>query len=306
MLATPGALPNGPEWVYEVKWDGMRLLADIADGGVRLTSRTGRNVTDDFPELSGLSTLVPDAVLDGEVVLLDDGVPSFAALADRMHGPVTAVRADARPVVFMVFDILRLYGVPLLERPLGERRATLERLALDGVPAAELSPLYTDGDALLAATAQRGMEGIVAKLLDAPYRPGQRSPSWVKVTHRRSQSCLVAGWKPERTSPSRIGALLLGVPGPHDALQFVGRVGSGLAADAVQRVLRGLLDERSVILQPFPTPLPRADAMGTHWCRPELVVEVAHLGWTAAGRLRQPVFRGIREDVDPAEIDPRR
>ncbi|MHA6792096.1 non-homologous end-joining DNA ligase [Pseudonocardia bannensis] len=306
MLATPGALPSGPEWVFEVKWDGMRLLADIADGGVRLTSRTGRDVTDNFPELSGLSILVADAVLDGEVVLLDDGIPSFAALADRMHGPVAAVRAEARPVAFMVFDILRLYGVSLLERPFGERRATLERLALHAVPTAELSPLYTDGAALLAATAQRGMEGIVAKRRDAPYRPGQRSPSWVKVTHRRSQSCLVVGWKPERTNPSRIGALLLGVPGPHAVLQYAGRVGSGLAADGVQRVLRERLDERSAILQPFARPLSRADATGARWCRPGLVVEVSHVGWTAAGRLRHPVFRGIRDDVDPTGITPQR
>src|SRR3954463_7644706 len=100
MLATPGALPTGSGWLYEVKWDGMRLLADVVDGRVRLLSRSGRDVTGNFPELAALDEVAPDLLLDGEVVLLNGGVPSFAALADRMHGPVNAARAFARPVTF--------------------------------------------------------------------------------------------------------------------------------------------------------------------------------------------------------------
>ncbi|WP_211177180.1 non-homologous end-joining DNA ligase [Pseudonocardia acidicola] len=302
MLATPGALPRGPEWVYEVKWDGMRLLAEVADRRARLVSRSERDVTGNFPELAGLPTVVPDALFDGEVVLLDDGVPSFAALADRMHGPVSVARAQARPVVFMVFDILRLYGVPLLDRPLGERRATLERLDFRSVPAVQLSPLYTDGAALLEATAQRGMEGVVAKHRDAPYRPGRRSSGWVKVAHRLSQTCLVLGWRPERVGDSRVGALLLGVPDADGALRYAGRVGSGLASDTVQRVLREVLDGLPSTDSPVDGQVPRVDAAGARWCEPALVVEVVHLGWTDGGRLRQPVFRGVRADVDPAEI----
>src|ERR1700754_3704001 len=207
MLATPGALPDGPDWLFEVKWDGMRLLADVSEGQVRLSSRSERDVTANFPELAGLTELAPDVLLDGEVVLLERGVPSFAALADRMHGPVSPRAALSRPVTFMVFDVLRLYGVPLLDRPFEERRGTLERLDLAAVPTLSLSPTYTDGPALMEATRQRGMEGIVAKRRDGVYRPGRRSPSWTKVTHRHTQACLVGGWRPEHGSTTRIGAL---------------------------------------------------------------------------------------------------
>lgn len=300
MLATPGALPSGPEWLYEVKWDGMRLLADVVDSRLTLRSRSGRDVTTHFPELADVLALAPDVLLDGEVVLLDDGVPSFAALADRMHRVVDERSARNRPVTFMVFDVLRLYGVSLLGRPFHERRATLERLDSAGLSTVSLSPTYTDGPALLAATGQRGMEGVVAKRRDALYRPGKRSPGWVKVTHRRTQACLVGGWREERTSASRVGALLLGVLS-RDGLTFAGRVGSGLAGDAMQRTL----DERLAVVaapsSPFVEKVPRPDAVGAHWCEPAVVVEVDHLGWTEAGRLRQPVFRRIRDDLDPAD-----
>lgn len=304
MLATPGALPDGPEWLFEVKWDGMRLLADVVDGGLSLASRSGRDVTANFPELAELARLAPDVLLDGEVVLLDGGIPSFAALADRMHAAVGQGAALARPVTFMVFDVLRLYGVPLLDRPLHERRATLERLDTASVPAVALSPTYTDGRALLAATGQRGMEGVVAKRRDGVYRPGHRSPGWVKVTHRRTQVCLVGGWRPEGAgtagvADSRIGALLLGVPDA-DGLRYAGRVGAGLTAAAAQRVLRQRLVPSD--RPPFAGRVPRPDATGARWCEPLTVVEVAHLGWTEAGRLRQPVFRGVRDDLDPGQV----
>jgi bifunctional non-homologous end joining protein LigD len=184
MLATPGTLPDGPEWMFEVRWDGLRLLADVVDGRLRLTDADGHDVTGAFPELFDVTRLAPDVLLDGAVVLLADGVPSAAALAERMHGPSDPVTARARPVTFMVSDVLRLYGVPLLDRPLEERRATLERLSVgtSGLPALALSPVYTDGLALLAATAQRGMEGVIAKRRDSVYRPGRRSPAWVDVT----------------------------------------------------------------------------------------------------------------------------
>ncbi|MFC5994619.1 non-homologous end-joining DNA ligase [Pseudonocardia hispaniensis] len=302
MLATPGSLPSGPGWVYEVKWDGMRLLAEVADGRLRLVSRSGREMTGNFPELTGLTRVAPDLLVDGEVVLLDSGVPSFGALADRIHKPVSAARARARPVTFMMFDVLRLYGVWLFDRPLDERRATLERLDLTPVPAVALSPVYTDGAALLAATSSRGMEGVIAKRLDSPYRPGRRSPSWVKVTQRHTQSCLVGGWRPERRDLARIGALLLGVPGADGRLRYAGRVGSGLAGDAVQRVLVDVLAELAVVDQPFLVRPPRADAAGARWCEPLVVVEVAHLGWTDGDRLRQPVLRGVRDDVEPGEV----
>jgi bifunctional non-homologous end joining protein LigD len=299
MLATPGALPDGPEWLFEVKWDGMRLLADVVDGSVRLTSRTERDVSANFPELNELVRLAPDVLLDGEVVLLEHGIPSFAALADRMGSPVDPRTAAARPVTLMVFDVLRLYGVSLVDRPLQERRATLERLDLDAVPNLSLSPGYVDGNALLEATRQRGMEGVLAKRRDSVYRPGRRSPSWVKIAHQHTQVCLVGGWRPERSGANRIGALLLGVP-DGTGLRYVGKVGAGLTGATAQRVLNGRLVPAE--LPPFSERVPRPDGVGARWCEPSTVVEVAHLGWTDNGRLRQPVYRGVREDLDPEQV----
>jgi bifunctional non-homologous end joining protein LigD len=299
MLATPGGIPDGPEWLFEVKWDGMRLLADVVDGRLRLTSRTERDVTANFPELSGLTRLAPDVLLDGEVVLLEHGIPSFAALADRMHSPVDPRTAQGRPVTFMVFDVLRLYGVSLVDRPLEDRRATLERLDLPAVPNLSLSPGYTDGAALLAATRQRGMEGVVAKRRNSRYQPGRRSSNWIKTAHQHTQVCLVGGWRPERSSAGRIGALLLGLPDA-DGLRYVGKVGAGLTGASAQRVLNGRLvpAERA----PFRERVPRPDGVGARWCAPLTVVEVAHLGWTDGGRLRQPVYRGVRDDLEPDQV----
>jgi bifunctional non-homologous end joining protein LigD len=303
MLATPGDLPDGPDWLYEVKWDGMRLLADVVDGVLTLRSRSGRDVTPNFPELAGLVDLAPDVLLDGEVVLLERGVPSFRALGDRMHSVVEERTALARPVTYMVFDILRLYGVPLLDRTFDERRATLERLNLTEHLA--LSPTYSDGRALFDATAQRGIEGVVAKRRDGLYRPGRRSEAWVKVTHRQTQACVVGGWRPEkagtsRVSGSRIGSLLLGVPDADGVLRYAGRVGSGLASEAAQRALRARLVDAGA--PPFAQRPPRPDALGARWCEPSTVVEVVHKGWTEGGRLRQPVYRGIRDDLDVDQV----
>lgn len=302
MLATHADLPDGPNWSFEVKWDGMRLLADVEDGRLRLSTRTERDVTSHFPELAGVAGLAPDVLLDGEVVVLADGVPSFAALGERIHGPLDPAAARLRPVTLMVFDVLRLYGVSLLDRTLDDRRATLERLDVAGLPAVALSPTYSDGAALLAAIGQRGMEGVVAKRRDSPYRPGQRSPAWVKVTRRRSQTALVAGWRPERGGSARVGALLLAVPDGAGVLRYAGRVGSGLAGERTQRLLVERLAAVATDAAPFADRVPRADAADARWCAPVLVVEVEHLGWTAGRRLRQPVFRGLRADVEPAAV----
>ncbi|MGQ0480717.1 MAG: non-homologous end-joining DNA ligase [Pseudonocardia sp.] len=304
MLATAGPLPVGERWCYEVKWDGMRLGADVTDGRVRLSSRTGRDMTRHFPELAGLGGVAADVELDGEVVLLADGSPSFAALSERFHRVPTPEQVATRPVTLMVFDVLRLYGVSLLDRPLEERRATLERLELGGVPNVRLSPVYDNGPALFSATAERGLEGVVAKRRDSPYRPGRRSPDWVKVAHRQADDCLIGGWRPERAHPSRIGALLLGTRGADGRLRFAGRVGSGVAGDSTQRMLRELLAAVAADGSPFAEPLPREDAVDARWCAPRLIAQISHVGWTDGGRLRHPVFAGLRGDTAPAPLPP--
>jgi bifunctional non-homologous end joining protein LigD len=303
MLATPGPQPIDGDWLHEVKWDGMRVLADVTAAGLRLVSRSGRDVTVSFPELTAVTAGVKDALIDGEIIALREGVPSFAALADRMH--VSDARraqelSQVQPVTLMVFDLLRLYGVDLMQRPLVERRTSLERLSLPE-STWRSSPVYDDGPALLAATLDRGLEGVVAKRRRSTYQPGRRSPDWVKTAHRLHQVCLVGGWRPQIGSPQDIGALLLGMPDGAGGLSFAGRVGSGISRAANENLKR-LLAPLRLARPPFSTDVPRLDAAGASWCEPAVVVEVRHLGWTTGDRLRQPVFRGVRTDLDPSEV----
>jgi bifunctional non-homologous end joining protein LigD len=281
----------------------MRVLADVTASGLRLLSRSGRDVTVSFPELVPVTAGVKDALIDGEIIALRAGIPSFAALADRMH--VSDARraeelAQSQPVTVMAFDVLRLYGVDLLERPLVERRTSLDRLSLPE-STWRSSPVYDDGPALLAATLDQGLEGVVAKRRRSIYQPGRRSTDWIKTAHRFHQVCLVGGWRPEIGSPEEIGALLLGMPDGSGGLAFAGRVGSGISR-SIGQDLKRLLGPLRLPRAPFSTEVPRLDAAGASWCEPTVVVEVRHLGWTTGDRLRQPVFRGVRSDLDPAEV----
>ncbi|HWS58960.1 MAG TPA: DNA ligase, partial [Actinotalea sp.] len=201
MLATRAAdvvhLPRGPQWSYELKWDGVRALADTTSGGLRLRTRRGRDTTAAYPELAGLGGL-QGAVLDGEIVVMSGGVPSFEALAERMHvrDPArAALLARASPVTYVVFDVLRLYGVDLTGRPLDERRSVLDRLVLP--ERTIVSPVYPDADELWQVTLEHGLEGVLAKRRTSTYQPGRRSPDWVKAAHRTSRVAAVVGWRPE-------------------------------------------------------------------------------------------------------------
>jgi bifunctional non-homologous end joining protein LigD len=306
LASTTASIPTGDQWVHEVKWDGMRVLADVTAGRLRLTSRTERDVTVAFPELLGLADQYEDLLLDGEVVVLEGGLPSFAALAERFH--VTDARkaarlAAAKPVTYMAFDLLRLYGVDLTPRSWSDRRATLDRLEL-ATARWQTPPTFTDGATLFAATREQGLEGVVSKRKDSPYRPGQRSPYWLKSPHRHAVSVVIGGWRPESTDPSgrRLGAVLVGLPGP-EGLRFAGRVGAGLAGAAGTALLRrlgGLVVEES----PFAVPVPTVDALGARWVRPVLVADVESLGLGSGGRLRQPAWKGLRTDLTPEELEP--
>ncbi len=309
MLATRSTtVPTGPGWVHEVKWDGMRVLVTVAGGRVRLTSRNENDVTVSFPEVAGLGApagsggLGHEAVLDGEVVALSDGIPTFGALADRMH--VTNARraqelSRTNPVTLVVFDVLVLDGRDLTSRPLSERRAILTGLPLDG-PHWRLSPQYDDGPALLGATAAQGLEGMVSKRLSSTYQPGRRSPDWLKFPNRPSGSYVVGGWRHEVDSPTRLGAVLVGTPSGA-GLTYQGRVGSGIAGKAGPR-LKALLDPLRVDTSPFGDDVPAVDAKGTVWVRPEVVVDVASLGFTPQGRLRQPAYLGVRTDLTVSDL----
>jgi bifunctional non-homologous end joining protein LigD len=303
MLATKGThVPVGGEWLHEVKWDGIRVIVEVRKGAVRLWSRNENDVTVAYPELQGLAGLGHHALLDGEVVALLDGVPRFAAIADRMHvrNPRRAEQlATSNPVTLLVFDLLEVDGEDLMRQPLTQRRARLDALAVEG-PSWQVPATYDDGSMLLDATGRQGLEGMVSKRRASLYVPGRRSEDWLKFPHRPTASYVVGGWRLETDSASRLGAVLVGVPTAR-GLSYRGRVGSGIAGRVGQQlvdVLAPLTTERS----PFCDEVPRVDAKGTTWVRPEVVVEVASLGMTPGLRLRQPSYLGVRADLTPDDV----
>jgi len=312
MLATRGPVlpggqarvPAGDEWAHEVKWDGMRLLLEIGSGQICALSRSGNDVTAAFPELAGLAALGPGMILDGEAVALVDGRPSFGALAERIHvrGARKVERLAAMaPVTFVAFDLLRYDDQNVLDESWTRRRALLESLDIDPA-AAILSSVHADGASLLEAVRAQGLEGIVSKRRDSRYRPGVRSRDWLKFPIRPNGSFVVGGYRHETETDRRIGALLVGEPGP-EGLIFRGRVGSGVAGRAGARLLEMLapLQRES---SPFAGELPRADVEGTFWVEPVLVVDVEYLVLTRDGRLRQPAYRGVRADLGPTDLTP--
>jgi bifunctional non-homologous end joining protein LigD len=316
MMASPGPLPDDEDgWAYEMKWDGVRAIAYIDDGGLRLQSRTGRDVTHTYPELGGLAAAValPPAVLDGEIVAFGGAQwPSFEALQPRMNisSPAQAQQLAAQiPVSYLVFDLLCLDGQLLLELPYARRRALLEDLNLNG-PRWQTPPSFTDvtGADLLAMSQQQGLEGLLAKRLESRYEPGRRAASWRKIKNVRRQEAVVGGWKPGQGGRAgQIGSLLIGVYGP-EGLAYAGHVGTGLTGQTLR-----MLGEKLAPLRrdtpPFQTQIPPEHARGAIWVQPRLVVEVAFTEWTNAGRMRAPAYKGLRTDKDPAEVirepDPR-
>jgi bifunctional non-homologous end joining protein LigD len=308
MLAGPGTLPRDEAgWAYEMKWDGVRALAYIDGGRLRLQSRTGRDITHAYPELGGLAAAAGTqrAVLDGEIVAFGGAQwPSFEALQPRMNisSAAQAQQLAAHiPVTYLAFDLLCLDGQPLLELPYRDRRALLEGLNLDG-PRWQTPPSFTDvaGADLLAVSRQNGLEGVVAKRLASRYEPGRRPASWRKIKNVRRQEAVVGGWKPgERGRAGQIGSLLIGVYA--DGLAYAGHVGSGLTQAALQLLAEKLAPLRRDT-SPFDTKIPPEHARGAIWVQPRLVVEVAFTEWTTAGRMRAPVYKGLRTDKDPAEV----
>jgi len=301
MLATRGShVPAGGEWQHEVKWDGMRVLVDVRRGAARIYSRNENDATVSFPELAGLP--IDDALLDGEVVAFADGLPSFGALAERMHvsrADRARSLAERIPVTLLVFDVLRAGGRDLLDQPLSVRREILEGLDVND-DRWQTPPVYADGQMLFDATYQQALEGIVSKRLTSRYRPGLRTKDWLKFAHRRRESYVVGGWRPETDSLDRLGAVLVGQP-TQDGLRYCGKVGSGIAgrkAIALREVLAGLGRGTS----PFADAVPRVDAVGTTWVEPVLVVDIESLGPSAQGRIRQPSYVGTRTDLTPEDL----
>ena len=302
MLARTGPLPREDgRWAYEIKWDGVRAIGYVEGGRLRLASRNGRDITPRYPELRELGRALGarEAVLDGEVVAFGpDGRPSFQKLQSRMHlTSDSVVRRLARtdPVTYVVFDVLFLDGHSLCAEPYERRREVLASLELAG-PAWQAPAHHVgDGAALLEATRAQGLEGIIAKRLDCPYTPGRRSPGWVKVKNYRRTDVVIGGWLPgEGNRSGRMGALVVGYL-EGDELRYAGRVGTGFDARELERI-GALLAERERPTSPFAG---RQPPKAARFVEPDLVCTVEYSEWTQTGTLRQPSYKGLRDDVGP-------
>jgi bifunctional non-homologous end joining protein LigD len=314
MLARAGQLPNEEQrWAFEVKWDGVRAIAYRRPGrGLQIASRSLNDVSSRYPELRPLGRALGgrEAVLDGEIVAFDErGAPSFEWLQRRMHlTDDSAIRRLAReaPVTYVIFDLLYLDGHRTMELPYRRRRALLERLGLNG-PTWQ-TPAYREGDGadFLAATAEHGLEGIVAKRLDSRYRPGERSGEWLKIKNVNRQELAVGGWLPGKGRRSgQIGALLMGYyehrKSASRELRYAGRVGTGFDEHELKR-LAAELDARRSPDSPFArhgVQPPR----GAHFVEPDLVAEIEFSHWTRERILRHSVYKGLRSDKGAEEVE---
>jgi bifunctional non-homologous end joining protein LigD len=313
MLAGAGKLPRDEsKWSFEVKWDGVRAIAYVKPGRLRLESRNLNEITDAYPEVRGIlrDLGMREAVLDGEIVAFDaDGRPSFERLQRRMHvtspGSIRRLAAST-PVVYAIFDLLHLDGRSLMGLPYEQRRARLEELALGG-PAWRVPAVHPGrGKGLLDATAAQGLEGIVAKRLESRYEPGRRTGAWVKIKHTERQELVIAGWLPgEGRRTDRIGALLMGYSSPPTApatgrtLRYAGRVGTGFTERTLQELAQrlGPLRRDDNPFEPKPK-LPR----NAVFVEPELVAEIEFREWTAEGVMRAPSYKGLRDDKQSVEV----
>jgi len=309
MLAVPGELPEEDDgWAFEMKWDGVRAVAYVDGGRVRLMSRNDLDVTRSYPEVAGMGEQLGSvqAVLDGELVTFDErGAPDFGRLQQRMHVADVAVArrlAKTVPVVYLVFDVLHLDGRPTVDLPYDERRALLDGLGLAGRSWQTPPSFDGPGADVLAASRENGLEGVVAKRRTARYRPGARSPDWRKVKHVRMQEVVLVGWRPGKGARAEtLGALVLGVHDDAGTLRPAGSVGTGFTRRMLDDLLARLtrIERRS---SPFEERLPAAETRDVHWVSPELVGEVQFAEWTSDGRLRHPSWRGLRPDKSASDV----
>jgi bifunctional non-homologous end joining protein LigD len=301
MLASIGDRAfSSPDWLFEIKWDGVRALAWIDDGSLTLRARHGADITRRYPELAGLprSLTVSQAILDGEIVALDEhGLSNFGLLQERMH-----VRAPAKnliegvPVVFYIFDLLYCDGYDLRGSALLDRKGLLEKILHTSEHFRYADHQLEKGRELFEAAAETGLEGIVGKRVNSRYAPG-RSPNWMKFKVTQTVDAVIGGWTAARTTAIPLGSLLLGL---YDGkkLRFIGHVGSGFDGKKLEE-LAGKLDERKTATCPFAT-VPETNEK-PFWVSPQLVAKVRFTAWTQDDVLRHPVFQGLRDDVKPED-----
>jgi bifunctional non-homologous end joining protein LigD len=297
MLATAtDVLPVGEGWAFEPKWDGFRALARVDGGVATFKSRNDNDLTTRFAPAAralGLAVHSPSAVIDGEICALDDSGRSGFGLLQQGAGTL----------VFVAFDLLELDGEPLIERPYTQRREALEQLLDTTVGGVLVSPTFDDGAALERAAREHGLEGVVAKQVGSPYRPGRRSTDWRKLKLKSRQELVVAGFtRGQGRRSSGIGALVLGVHAA-DGLRYAGNVGTGFTDRELDRLEQKLrpLHRRTTPFAEEPT-MPKVRRGDVTWVEPTLVAEIEFAEWTRDGRLRAPVYLGLRDDKLADEV----
>jgi bifunctional non-homologous end joining protein LigD len=297
MLATlVDTVPAGEGWLFEVKWDGYRALASVVGGEATLVSRRGNDLTERFASVARAverAVRTPDCVLDGEACALDEqGRSSFSVM-----------QQGSGPLVYYVFDVLEIDGEPTIDLPLTERRRRLADLVDTRGGVVRLSDVFDDGNALFAAAEAQGLEGIIAKKSASRYQPGKRTRDWLKVKTHREQEFVVAGYtKGKGRRAGRLGSLVLGVNRGAE-LVYVGNVGTGFTEGEIERLVDRLrpLERPTSPFREVPK-MPKVRRDDVVWVEPELVAEVAFAEWTHDRHLRAPVYKGLREDKDPAEV----
>lgn len=310
MKARLAEAPSKSEhWATEIKWDGVRAIAFFEGGRMRLQGRNLNDITDLFPEIAPLAE-VPGAdgtILDGELVAFDEhGVPDFQRIQKRLsrsNGQSQELSAKNYAATFVIFDLLQCRGEDLKPLPYRERRKRLESLDLNGRSWQTPDYLVVDIESTLEATAEQGLEGLVVKRLDSPYREGRTNHDWLKLKNHLRQEFVIGGWLPGKGSrEDSIGSLLLGYwshrKGRGEHLRYAGRVGSGFSfgdLEAIQDDLSGFARGTSPFEDTPRTP-------GARFVNPLRVVEVEFSEWTHESRLRHPVFIGMRRDKSPGEV----
>ena len=307
MLATPLEKPfDNPEWLFEIKWDGYRAVSFIQDGNIRLVSRNQNDLTAQFPELHDLpkSIKAETAVLDGEIVVLDDqGRPSFDLMQQRTGirggGRRTAARSDL-PVLYYVFDLIYLDGYDLRRVALEQRKKALAQIVASS-DRIRYSDHFPQGLVLFELAKQRGLEGILAKKRASHYQE-RRSQEWLKIKITQTVDCVVGGYTDPEGSRQYFGSLVLGLFDKKGRLIHVGQAGTGFN-QAMLKEIWHLLKARDTNRSPFHGDV---DAANVHWVKPDQVAEIKFTEWThesAEGgmKLRAPVFLRVREDKDPKE-----
>lgn len=305
MLAESGSPFDNDNFIFEIKWDGSRSLAVIKDGEVALYNRNGVKTNDRFPELMNLSKFIKakDTILDGEVVVFREGVPSFQDLAKREHLQNSAeikIRSAKYPVVFIVFDVIAYNGETLVDKTLMERKEILEKIVVESNILAISKYVVGKGKKFFAEVTGKGLEGIMAKKKDSKYFFNYRSPNWIKMKKIDTVEAVICGiTKGTGDREDRFGAVVLGQYDEKGNLVYIGRAGSGFHNKELTK-MHEMLKEKIVAKCPFPKN-PNCDKPILAWVNPEFVCEVSFMEWSDDKKLRFPRWIRLRTDKKARE-----